>query len=354
MICFSSQRTSGLTLSAVFLTAVCLAGSDQKPVAPDGAAFLEIDGVKFSSADVQKRSASALYQAQNALFEAEKKASDDFIDNYLLEREAKKQGITVAELLKRNVDQVIPKDPSEDALQVFYEGLNIAAPYQSVRSQIIDSIRQRRTTKAKREYLQSLRAKSSIVVRLTPPRLQLALDSAPQRGAADAQVRLVEYADYECPYCQQIQPAVERLEAEYKGRISFIYRDVPLPMHANAQKAAEATHCARQQGKYWEYHDVLLTSKQLGVEQLKEHARTLKLDSDAFSKCLDSGAMAPVVKASLDEAQSFGLPGTPGFVVNGRFLNGAVDYEKLKQIIEEELGATSAAGSAKTLSISQR
>jgi protein-disulfide isomerase len=154
-------------------------------------------------------------------------------------------------------------------------------------------------------------------------------------------VTVVEFADYECPYCQQIQPAIAKLQADYKDRIAFVYKDVPLPMHAHAQKAAEAAHCAGDQGKYWEYHDLLFASKQYDVAQLKEHARTLKLDGKAFDQCLDSGAQAERIKTTVAEAQSIGLPGTPGFFINGRFINGAVDYQILQQIIEEELRATS-------------
>jgi protein-disulfide isomerase len=152
----------------------------------------------------------------------------------------------------------------------------------------------------------------------------------------------VEYADYECPYCQQIQPALDRLRSEYLGKVAFAYKDVPLPIHKNAQKASEATHCAGVQGKYWEYHDVLVSTKQLEIPKLKEMARTLKLDIDAFDKCLDTGEQAAIVKSHMEEAQSLGLQGTPSFFINGRFFSGLLSYEMLRGIVEEELAAASA------------
>jgi protein-disulfide isomerase len=111
-------------------------------------------------------------------------------------------------------------------------------------------------------------------------------------------------------------------------------------MHANAQKAAEASHCAEAQGKYWEYHDTLAAAKRLELSALKNYARELRLDTAAFDKCLDSGEKAGVVKEESSEAQALGIQGTPTFFLNGRFVNGNVTYERLRGIIGEELSAT--------------
>src|SRR6185437_7321350 len=108
-------------------------------------------------------------------------------------------------------------------------------------------------------------------------------------------------------------PALEKLQTVYKGRVSFAFKDMPLPMHAHAQKAAEAAHCAGAQGKYWEYHNELFASKQLDITDLKQDARKLNLDTATFDQCLDSGAQADAVKVQADEAQKLGLQGTPVF-----------------------------------------
>jgi protein-disulfide isomerase len=172
---------------------------------------------------------------------------------------------------------------------------------------------------------------------LPPPRADIKLENTPVLGAQNAPVTFVEYADYECPYCQQVAPAVQKLETEYKGRVAFAFKDYPLPMHPHAEKAAEAAHCAGVQGKYWDYHDALFASKQLDVPQLKEQARKLNLDGAAFDKCLDSGAQAGTVKAQLAESQSLGLQGTPTFFINGRYLSGSATYELLRDAIDQEL-----------------
>lgn len=331
-----------LLYSAVFITSSFLLAADGVSNASDhsGAVIAEIDQVKITRGDFERKNPARLFQARNTFHEAERKAVDEFVDEYLLERQAKKENLTVAELLDRHVNSKIAPDPSDEALRVYYEGVDTTEPFEVVKGKIIDSLRQRRAGKIKAAYMQSLRVQSRVAVRLSTPRVQVSMKDTPVRGPQNAPVMLVEYADYECPYCQQIQPALDKLRAEYKDKLAFAYKDVPLPMHANAQKAAEAAHCAGNQGKYWEYHDILTSKKPLDIGGLRSYARDLKLDTGAFDKCLDAGDRAQVVKSSLDEAQSLGLQGTPSFFINGRFFAGAATYEKLRDLVEEELAVS--------------
>ena len=334
-------RISKTLLLAIAMTLTVDAAENNKVATASGFAMIDIDGAQFSMSDLQRTDSAGLFQARNALYEAERKAADEFINKYVLDREAKKENVSEDELLKRHAYNNI-QEPSEEALHVYFDGIDTTEPYEAVRDKIRDTIRKRRMAKAKAAYVQLLRAHAKVTVRLAPPRAEVNAN-APVRGASPAAVKFVEFADYECPYCQQIQPTVRRLEAEYKDRVAFAFKDLPLPMHQDAQKAAEATHCAEAQGKYWEYHDLLFATKQLAVADLKKHARSIGLNGEDFDKCLDSGAEAGRVKASLSEAQAIGLPGTPAFFVNGRFINGAVDYNTLRQVIEEELAANASA-----------
>jgi len=133
------------------------------------------------------------------------------------------------------------------------------------------------------------------------------------KGSQDAPVVFVEFADYECPYCQKVNPQIQQLKKDYGDKLAIVYKDFPLPMHHGSEKAAEAARCAGEQGKFWEYHDVLFYSRQIDVDALKEHARVLKLDGDAFDTCLDSGRETNAVKQDLEEAKGLGLTGTPSF-----------------------------------------
>ena len=307
-------------------------------VSGNNGAVVQINGTKLSIADLEQKDPAILFQARNSFYEAERKAIDQFTDQYLLEQQAKKENLTVAQLLDKHVTSTIAKDPSEETLHVYYEGVDTTEPYEAIRGKIIEAIRTRRIQRAKTAYLQSLRSQANVAVLLAAPRADISLKDTPVRGTSTARVTVVEYADYECPYCQQIQPALDKLQQQYKDQIAFVYKDYPLPMHPNAEKAAEAAHCANMQGKYWEYHDELFAKKQLEVPALKQLARDLKLDGTAFDKCLDSGQTSASIQKSSNEAQVLGLQGTPTFFINGRTFNGALSYEKLREVVDEELG----------------
>jgi predicted DsbA family dithiol-disulfide isomerase len=309
--------------------------------------LLEIDGTKLTLSDFEKARPAGLFHARNVFHEAQQKAMDEYVEQYLLERQAKKEGVTVDKLLEIHVNNAIEKDPPESALKVYYEGVDTQQPFDAVKDQILNNVRERRKAKVKKEYMAKLHAEASVRFHLAPPRAAMDLKETPIRGPKNAQVTVVEYADYECPYCQQIQPVLDRLESEFKGKVAFAYKDVPLPMHSHAQKAAEAARCAGEQGKYWEMHDMLYATKMLDLPQLKEHARKLSLNAGSFDKCLDSGATAEPIKASMNEGQSFGLQGTPSFFINGRLFSGGLTFEQLKAVMDEEIAGASKATAQK-------
>lgn len=301
-----------------------------------------VNGADLSREEFNRRVSAQIFQARNTFYETERKVLDELISDLLLEQRAREEKVTVPELLERHVNSKIAPTPPDEALRVYFEGLDVDQPFEAVRDKIVSHLRDKRTAKAKAAFLQSLRDAAKVEISLAAPRLQVPSNNMPVRGNPDAPVRIIEYADYECPYCQQIQPALDRISDEYKGRLSFAYKDVPLPNHPNAQAAAEAKHCAAQQGKYWEYHDLLVTTKQYQKNQLRNHAQTLQLNLEAFDLCVDTRAQAGVVAEHLREAQALSLQGTPSFFINGRFFSGALTYEKLREIVDEELQAADA------------
>ena len=331
------------TLILLFGSTVFLFGGPAGIDSQDGNTVIaEVDGMRITLAQFESKRPSALFQARNSFYDAEKKAVEEYIDDLLLEGQAQKENMSVAQLLERHVNGEIAKDPDDAVLRVYYEGVDTNEPFEAVRDKIIEHLRQRRLAKAKTAYIQSLRSQAKITVDVAPPRIDISLQDTPVRGPAGAPLTLVEYADYECPYCQQVQPTLDQLEAAFKGKMAFAYKDLPLPMHPHAQKAAEASQCAGLQGKYWEYHDLLSKTKALEVSQLKAGARQLGLEPGAFDKCLDSGERAESVKSSQNEAQKLGLLGTPSFFLNGRFFSGNLSYDQMRQLLEDELKRSSA------------
>jgi protein-disulfide isomerase len=299
----------------------------------------EVGGHKLTIRDLQQQQGGKLLQARYQYYMNQRKALDQLIDDKLIDLEAKHRQISPDQLLNTVVYKDL-KDPTEDQLQVYYEGMESTESYESVRDRVLEHIRELRREKARTAYVKQLRSSASVQVLLAPPFADVNLKDAFVHGSKNSPVMLVEFADYECPYCQKITPELQKLEKEYGDRLAIVYKDFPLPMHHSSQKAAEAARCAGEQGKFWEYHDVLFYSKQLQVADLKAHARVLKLDGDRFEKCLDDGAEAAPVKKSLEEAQKLGLTGTPSFFVNGHFFSGAADYNVLKEMVELQLVST--------------
>ena len=298
-----------------------------------------VGGVKVTMGELEQEESGKLLNAHYKYYEQETRALNDLIDKRLLEQKAKSENLTVDQLVDRDINSQV-KDPSEDQMRVYYEGLDNDQPFEAVRGKILEKIRQVRTQKARAAYVKALRAQSAVSIALLPPSMQVnTAQNSQMMGPADAPVSLIEFADYECPYCQKAAPDVQKLKAEYGNKISVAFKDFPLAMHARAEKAAEAARCASKQGKFWEYHDELFHSKELDVDQLKAQADALKLNSAEFDKCLDSSEEADAVERDRKEGLRLGINGTPAFFVNGYFLSGAADYNTLHQLIEQQLAS---------------
>ncbi len=332
-----SKMVLGLTVALAFIAVRRSAAQNNS----DDSAVANVGGVKITMSDLEQEESAKLLAARYQYYQVETKALNDLIDKKLLEQKAASEHLTVAQLLDREVNSKM-KDPTEDQMKVYYEGVETDQPYEVVREKILEKIRQLRAEKAKTAYIQTLRTESTVYIVLAPPSATLeAANPQMTRGPENAQVTLVEFADYECPYCQKVASDVKKLASDYSGKVSFAFKDFPLPMHARAEKAAEAARCASEQNEFWEFHDELFRSKELDVDQLKAQARALKLDSGKFDKCLDSGEAAAAVDRDRKEGTRLGINGTPSFFINGHFMSGALDYATLRQVIEQQLAATS-------------
>ena len=172
-------------------------------------------------------------------------------------------------------------------------------------------------------------------------RVDVSTDDDPSIGSDNAPVTIIEFSDYQCPYCQVwYQQVYQQLLAAYPNKIRFVYRDLPLSSHPEALPSAEAADCAGEQGAYWKYHDALF-GQQYGLNRAayEHYAADLGLDSKAFAACLDSRRYESEVQADANDAASVGISSTPSFVINGRILIGALPFSDFKAVIDEELAA---------------
>ena len=159
------------------------------------------------------------------------------------------------------------------------------------------------------------------------------------RGDFNAPVTLVEFSDFECPFCERHYPVLNKILSDYKGKVRLVYKHFPLGFHPNAQKAAESSECASEQGKFWEYHDKIFENQPSGfsIEKFKQWAKDLGLNSGKFNDCLDSGKFAQKVKDEQQEGVKKGVNGTPATFVNGKLISGALPYDSFKQEIDNLL-----------------
>jgi protein-disulfide isomerase len=170
-------------------------------------------------------------------------------------------------------------------------------------------------------------------------RYEVSADNDPSIGPADAQITIIEFSDFECPYCTKWHNEVwPRIQEEYPDQVRLVYRDFPLNIHSSATLAAEAANCAGEQGAYWEYHDALFRAEHgLGQSAFKEYAQELGLVETDFNQCLDSHRYQEEVQADFNYAVQLGVKSTPTFFINGITLIGAQPFEAFQNVIEREL-----------------
>lgn len=173
-----------------------------------------------------------------------------------------------------------------------------------------------------------------------PAKLPTVSDSDYIRGDKNAKITLIEYSDFECPFCLRHLPTIEKILSEYKGKVRLVYRHFPLSFHPQAQKAAEAFECAGEQGKPYEMHDKIFEANEarnMNVETWKKIAKDLGLNTSKFNNCLDTGKYVNKISNQQNEGAQAGVEGTPATFVNGRLVSGAVPYEQFKVIIDSLL-----------------
>jgi len=163
-------------------------------------------------------------------------------------------------------------------------------------------------------------------------------DKAPQKGPSDALVTIVEFSDFQCPFCKKVEPALAQVVEVYGKDVRIVWRNNPLPMHEHATLAAEAVMAAGDQGKFWEYHERLFANQQaLARENLEQYAKELGLDTAKFKAALDTNGHKDQIEADQQLARSLGASGTPAFFINGRSFYGARPFDAFKALIDEEL-----------------
>ena len=334
-----------LAVGLLSIAACSNASSDAKGAgAAGGPVALRVGDKTFTLEELDERAMKYSLKPYQDLYEHRRQAAEQIVNDLLLEQEAAKRGISREDLIRTEVTEKASTIPDADVTN-FYEQnkaqMGGRALDDDLRVQIRDFLTKQRRAFAQQQLVQKLREGVNVAITLDAPRVDIVVaEGEPAKGPANAPVTIVEYSDFQCPYCARVTPALDQIVKAYPDKVRVVFRDFPLPMHPEAQPAAEAAKCAHEQGQFWAYHDKLFASQaQLGGDSYKKFAAELGLDAQKFATCYDEGRYRDDVMVSSRSGQQNGVTGTPAFFVNGRFFSGALPFERLQAVVEEELAS---------------
>jgi protein-disulfide isomerase len=333
-----------LAFVAVVACGGCSSLAQQKGE-PEVAAQVGDRVITFDEVESRWQTANPAQHAQTmqSLYDGRRAALDAMIAEMLLADAAKDSGLSPeayaeAEISKR------AKSPTDQEVESFYRA-NIeqmqGKPLQEMAPLITRFLEEQSRSAAREDLIATLRrAGPEVRLSLEPPRHPVPVEASdPSTGSASAAVTIVEFSDFECPFCRQASPTLKKLQQAYGDKVRIVWKDFPLTqIHPQAFRAAEAAHCAGEQGRYWEYHDRLFANQEaLQPAALKGYASELKLDTQRFNACLDGSKYAERVRDGVAMGTQLGVNSTPTLYINGRVIAGAYPYETLAAIIDEEL-----------------
>ena len=337
--------TRALFLGAALSLFACSSAPAQQPEAGAPAARIGDRTVTTTELDERWRAMDAAGQAETMqkLYDGRRGALDAMVAEMLIGEKAKEQGLSADAYVESEISKRVK--PVTDAEVVSFYQANInqmnGRPLDQMAPLINRFLAEQRETEARQALVAELRRSGPEVrVLFDAPRRDIALASTdPSLGDPSAPVTIVEFSDFQCPFCRQVAPTLKQVRDKYGDKVRIVWKDFPLTqIHPEAFKAAEAAHCAGDQGRFWEYHDRLFANQEaLEPDSLKSYASNLGLDVAAFTTCLDSSKHGPRVGEGVSQGTRLGVNSTPTVYVNGRMLSGAQPLETFSALIEEEL-----------------
>ncbi len=299
-----------------------------------GKAMARVDGVAISEDEILELAAAEILKLNRQRHQVLESIVNAKVRERLLELGAQKVGVTTDNFI---LNEVHAKTSAVDAAEVnaFYEArkARIRQPLEQAEPQIREFL-------AMEALIARLETEHEIDYLLQPFRVEVEA-TGPAKGPADAPITIVEFSDFQCPYCSRVNPSLQKVRESYGEKVRIVFRQFPLAIHADAPKASEASLCAAEQdeGLFWKLHDAMFADQHnLNVASLKEKATAIEgLDSTAFAECLGSDRFAQQVADDLKAGTRAGVTGTPAFFVNGRFISGAAAFESFAKIIDDEL-----------------
>ena len=305
-----------------------------------------INGEGVSLATLDQAVAPQIARLDEEAYEIRKQQLEDLINERLFSAEAKRRGLTVPALLQAEVTAKAGQATDADVQNFVATNRRRLPPDPTPVLPQVRAYLNTERTKARREaFASELRSRAHVQVMLKMPavyRAPIDLTGAPAKGPDRAPVTIVEFSDFHCPYCRGVQSTLQQVLEKYPNDVRLVYKHYPIDsLHPQARRVSEASWCAQQQQRFWEFHDAVYASPPDASDAaIASFATKAGLDIKTFDACLASGKAEPVVQAHISEGEHYGVNGTPGFFVNGRLLSGAVPLNSFSEIIDEELAAS--------------
>jgi protein-disulfide isomerase len=322
-------------VTLAFLGAPAIA-SDETPEV-----LAKIGQTEISKAEVLEAAASRLRELEQERHDVLLQTVEMLVNQKLLEKAAEESGQDIRAYVEAEIAPHV-EEPTEKEIKALYEQVKDRVggrTLEQIRPRIVQKLQDDQRQEAYGKLIERLRTEAEVEMLIEPYRANVSADDDPFRGPADAPVTIVEFSDYQCPYCHRAEEVVDEVLEHYQGKVRVVFRDLPLEsLHPDAPKAHEAAGCALEQGRFWDMHEKLFANRRnLARKDLVEYATELELDVSAFETCLDEGKRADEVAADIAAARAQGISGTPAFFINGRLLSGAQPFEQFEQIIDDEL-----------------
>ncbi len=341
-----------LLVSVVIFSSACAkeptAAAQAQPITanPDQV-VAEVAGTPITLKDVDAKweefDAAERARIAQAMYQNRRNMLEQIVGDRLIENAAKAAGQTPDAFVAADSVKRLPAVSEADVAQFYEQNKDRAQgrTLDQLRGEIKPFLDARREQQARAMLVEELKAKNagSVKVMLEAPRYTVPVSADdPVRGHAAAPITIVEFSDYQCPFCARVNPSLAKVRETYGDKVRIVFKDFPLPNHPQAPKAAEAAHCAGEQNKYWEMHDAMFANQRaLEVPALKQAARAIGVEGASFDQCLDSGKHAATVRSGSALGEKMGVNSTPTLYINGRPLIGAMPFENFKAIIDEEL-----------------
>ena len=311
---------------------------------PDNSAALKLAGKTYSQDDLYKGIENEIYEAEMKVHEIKMNKLNAFVLEKLMEAHPGKKGLSNDDFLTKFITK--GAQPSDKEVTAFITERKI--PKEHLNDQMKERIKAFLSLEIKKKHIQKWIAEQTkknavevYLVKPTRPVFDVKVGDAPFMGGADAKVTIVEFSDFQCPFCQKGEKIIKGLKKKYGNKIKIAFKQFPLPFHSHAKGAAEAALCAKDLGgneKFWLLHDAMFGDQsKLDKSSLLDAAVKLGLKKNEFETCLNSGKFTAKVEAEMEEGKVIGVKSTPTFFVNGKIINGAHPLETFSKIIDEEL-----------------